>query len=469
MPTISLIGINPSLANVIQDGTIERMVHDALVSETLFRADVEPEVWTPNQGETINMTRDGLLPVSITPLTPGTDPTPQSFSRETWQATLNSYGSTVDHYLPDDYVANVPEFLRKMQKVGVNAGETLDRIIRARMFRAYLAGNTVTTALAAAGAATIHVASGNGFRQLNDANGLPVTVSTTNPLTITFGGTEPANTVTAITPDDPLDTDCTGPCTLTLGAVLTLGVAAREAVLAANRSRMVIAGGGNSVDALGAADTLSFADLVNAVTMLRTSPTVPGRDGGLYHCHMSPYAEGQLLRDSEVRGLVQAPVIPSQYTQYEIGLLAGARLFRNARCPDVNNVGTTVSTGAGSSLGAREIGGEVRNNAGLAIGYTIVTGQGVLYEKYVPPMATQAQLPAGAEMSQQRTAIDAQSGGVRLNTDRCKIIIRPPLDRNNEMMALTWNFKGDFPVPSDITSGDARFRRAVVIAHVIPA
>jgi len=468
MPSISMIGVAPGLANIIQDGTIERLMHETLVSETLYRMGVQDEIWQAKQGEILNMVRSGLLPVDIDPLTPGVDPANAEFAKETWQAQLFSYGNTVQHYLPNDYVANVPEFTNKVTRVAINAGEKIDRIVRARLFRAYLGGNGITTALAAIGAPRIHVASGNGFTQLNDVNGLPVAVSATNSVPITFGGAEPANTVTAFTPDDPADTLGMGPCWLTLGAVLTAGVAAREAVLAVNRSRMIIAGGTNSIDGIGAADTLTRATLSSATTLLRASPTVPTIEAGAYHCHLSPYAEDQLLTDLAAQRLIQDVKTPSEYADYRLGKLAGAMLYRNARSPDANNTGTLTSSGAGLSFVSPEIGGEVTNNAGIQIGYTIVLGQGAILEKYVPPMAPQAMLPPGTEIATQNSNVVATSGGVTLNTDRIKMIFRPPIDVMNEMMNISWNMKADWPVPSDITAGTPRFRRAIVIAHAIP-
>lgn len=460
--SISLVGLNPFLANLIQTGTIERMVHEALMQETLFRTDVKPEEFGAKIGETKLVTRNGLLPVSITPLEPGYDPTPKVYAKEAFRTTLQKYGDTVDMYLPHDYIAVAKESAEKSSRLAINAAQSIDRLARAIQYRAYLGGNTVATAVAAIGAVQIHVASLNGFTEINDAlNGQPVVVSSTNPLTIEFGGTEPDNTVTAFVADDPLAPF--GPGWLTLGSALTAGVAAREAVLAENRSALIIAGGGNTVDAIGAGDTLTMTDLINAATSLRASPKVPTFGDGLYHSHISPYGEGQLLLDPIVRGLLQSDKVPEIYRKYAIGELGGVLLLRNSESPDSINAGNLVSTGAGASQCAPEIGGEVVNNAGIRIGYTFVYGEGCCYEEYQPPGSTAPEV----NIAKTEVAASAMSSGITLNTDRIEFILRPPFDRMNDMHSFSWKFVGDFVCASDITTSARRFRRGAIIAHAI--
>lgn len=460
---ISTIGLNPFLANIIIDGTIERNIREALVAETLYRRDIMADRYEGRIGERKQVTRDGLLPVSLDPLAPGTDPTPKQFERETFEVQPDRYGDTVDAYLPNDYVAVAKESMSKSSRLAINSAQVLDRLSRQALYRAYLGGNTLTTALAAAGAVQIHVASLNGFTVVNSAtDGIPVAVSAANPLAISFGGAEPDNTVVAFTPDNPLAPF--GPGWLTLGAALTVGPAAREAVLAANRSNLIIAGGGNNVDVIGAADTLTYADLANAVASLRTGPaTVPSFERGMYHCHLPTIGENQLLNDPVVRGLVGAQNIPEEWKELAIGELAGAMLIRNPSTPDQFNSGTLVSSGAGASFCSPEIGGEVINNAGVNIGYTIVYGQGHMYEEYIPPMS----IKGDEEISRASNMPPAQSSGVSLNVNHVEYIIRPPFDRMNETTSMTWKYYGDFVVPSDITTQARRFRRAVVIAHAI--
>jgi len=460
--TISLVGLNPYLADLIMTGSIERMIHEALVSETLFRTDVKPEEFGGKIGETKLVTRNGLLPININPLAPGVDPTPKTYAKEAFRTTLRRWGDTVDMYLPHDYIGVQKESAEKSQAIGLNAAQTIDRITRQALYRTYLAGNTITTAAAVATALRVHVASLNGFMEMNSAtNGQPVAVSASSPLAVSFGGAEPNNTVVGFDPDDALLPF--GPGWITLGAALTVGVAAREAVLAANRSNVIFAGGGNTVDNLGAGDTLSLTDIINAVSSLRAAPKVPTFSDGMFHAHLSPYSEGQLLLDPLVRGMIGTDRIPDAYRRYALGELAGALFLRNPEVPDSLNSGTLVSTSTGSAQCSPEIGGEVVNHTGVRVGLTFIYGNGHAYEEYIPPGAT----PPEVDIDKRQTAIPASSSGVSLNTDRIEFILRPPFDRMGEITAFSWKIICDILCASDITTSTRRYRRGVIIAHAI--
>ena len=460
--TISLVGLDPFLADLIMTGAIERLIHEALVSETLFRTDVKAEEFGGRIGETKLITRNGLLPIGILPLLPGVDPSPKTYAKEAFRTTLQRWGDTVDIYLPHDYIGVQKESAEKAKAIGMNAAQTVDRIVRQALYRAYLAGNTVATTAAIATALQVHVASLNGFTELNSAtNGQPVTVSSANPLTVGFGGAEPDNTVVDFSADDPAAPF--GPGWITLGAALTAGVSAREAVMAANRSNVIFAGGGNSVDALGAGDTLSLTDIINAVSSLRAAPKVPTFPDGMFHAHLSPYSEGQLLLDPLVRGMIGTDRIPDFYRRYALGELAGALFLRNPEVPDSFNSGMMVSTSTDSAQCSPEIGGELVNHTGIRVGLTYIYGQGHAYEEFIPPGAT----PPEVDIDKRQIAIPASSSGISLNTDRIEFILRPPFDRMGEITAFSWKFIGDILCASDITTSSRRFRRGVIIAHAI--
>jgi len=150
--TISLVGLDPFLANLIQTGAIERIIKEALVNRTIYRTDVMAEDFGGKIGETKLISRSGLLPVNIAALAPGVDPVPAAFARESFRSTLSIYGGTVDAYLPHDYAGVVKESAEKSQKIGVNAAQTIDRLIRSVVHRCYLAGNTCATAAFGIGA-----------------------------------------------------------------------------------------------------------------------------------------------------------------------------------------------------------------------------------------------------------------------------------------------------------------------------
>jgi hypothetical protein len=464
---LSTIGINPYLANLIEEGSISRTIREALVSETKFRMDISNEVFQGKMGDSYTEKRPGLLPVVLNPLAPGTDPTPMTYEYESFEVNPALYPGTIDLNLLNNYVAVNKESLDKTRNLSIQAAQSVDRLCRNSMFRSYLGGNTLLTAAPGAGATTIHVASVNGFTTINSATtGKPVAVSATNPLAITFGGGsgEPANTVVAAVADDPVNAPF-GPGTLTLGAATAIGPFAREAVLAANRSQVIFAGGGNSVDAITGANTLTMSDILNATGSLKRGPAkVPRFPDGNYHCHLGSQGQTQLLNDPLLMGLQQGERIPPAYRDASIGILGNAILIDNEEVPTPDNTGTGISSGAGASLCSNEIGADIVNNTNVNIGYTIVYGVGHCFESYIPPMSDMAEV----EIAKKESMMPVSSSGISLDVDRIEYIIRPPMDRLGKKHSMSWCWIGDFPTPSDITTQARRFRRAVVIAHAIP-
>lgn len=467
---ISTFTLNPFLATLIEQGRIDRNIREALVPKTIFRTDVPSEPFFGKMGDRIMVSRPGLLGVNIAPLVPGVDPVAQQYAREAYFVEARPYGNRVDAYLPNDFVAVAKESMEKTATLALNCGQTIDRLVRAAMFRAYLAGNTCATVAAGAGVAQVHVASINGFTEVNDATtGIPVAVSAANPLGCTFGATPAvARNCIAAVADDPVNAPL-GPGWLTFAAVFGgAGIAIREAVLADNRSLIIFSGGGNSVDAIGAADTLSLADIINATGQLREGPApVPTFGDGLYHAHLGVSAEGQALMDPMVRGMISAPDIASPYRQFALGSLGGAMFFRNESVPNWQNSGALVGTGLapGSAVPAAcapEIGGEVRNGNGINVTYTLIYGQDHCREYRVPETVPDV------SMSAQGAVPAASSSGVTLDVNGATFVVRPPIDVLNETTSFAWKFKGDWAVGSDITTQARRFRRAVVICSVRP-
>jgi len=51
-------------------------------------------------------------------------------------------------------------------------------------------------------------------------------------------------------------------------------------------------------------------------------------------------------------------------------------------------------------------------------------------------------------------------------TDRVQLLIRSPLNRLQDLVSTSWKFIGDWPVRTDVTTGDAaRYKRVVAIEH----
>jgi N4-gp56 family major capsid protein len=458
--SVALSGIPAEIVNLIQERVLERIFHDALFPRLLYRAEAVPELWPVNLGERMAFTRVGLMPVTMTPLVPGADPVPGSYASEQWEAEARQFGNAIDTHMPSSYVTLAPLFLRNTQQLGMSAGQTMNRLVRNRLFVAYLGGNTNVIVVAAIGVTAITVAAINGFTE-RVLNGRPQPVSAVNPIPVTFTGGEPANTVIGAVPNNPADP--LGPGVLTLGAALTVGLALRAGVQASTRSRIFRVGGGATVDALTVANILTLQDIITTVSRLRDNNVPPHADG-FYHVHVTPTGEAELFADNQFQRLWQSIPGESPYKALEIGQLVGCRFYRNTESPNQTNVGTLTDTsgGAGSAREAAEIEAEVINQTGVSIQRALVLGGGAVYEKYLD----EGKYITEAGVTGKIGEFAITNNGVAIMTNRIRFILRSPLDRLQQVVSQAWSWSGDFAIPSDGLVGDgARFKRAICIEH----
>jgi hypothetical protein len=460
--SISLQGVPASIANLIQDRTLERVIHESIFPRLLFRGEAIPELWMANIGERQIFTRAGLMEPDTDPLIPGQDPLPASYGTEQWEAEARQFGKAIDTHMPTNYVTLASQFLTNAQKLGLHAAQTMDRTPRDTLFRAYLSGEAMTLASAAATATSIRVTTLNGFTQQLQ-NGRLESVSSSNPLPISFSGTEPANTVIGFALDDPMRPAGSG--MLILGAALTVGVAQREGVFAATRARRMRVGGGATVDAMSGSNILKLNDVIAAVTRLRNN-SVPTHADGHYHVHISPDGEQELFADDHWQKLHTSLPDSVAYRDLVIGAKLGCIFYRNTECPSVNSVKASLiaanAGGAGGATLAKQIGGELTNANGVTIKRAIVTGGGAQYEKYLDESKFITEAGVQGKIGQ----FSIVNNGVAIMAQRIRYILRAPQDRLQQVVSQAWSWSGDFPVPSDQLSGDsARFKRAVVIEH----
>jgi hypothetical protein len=457
-------GIPSSIVNIMQDRTLERVFHDPLFANLLFRGEARPELWQANLGERQVFTRTGLIEPSTTPLVPGADPVPASYSSEQWEAEASQFGHTLDTHMPTSYVTLASKFLNDTKTLGMHAAQTMNRLIRNSLYRKYLGGETVLTVAATVGQTTIFVAGLNGFTErVVDGRLLPV--SPTNPLPITFSGSaEPANTVIGFSPSNPANP--LGPGQLSLGAAITAtGVPIRGGVFAATRSRRVRVGNGATPDALTSGSILTLNTIISSVTRLR-GQNVPPHADGYYHVHLTPEGEEQIFQDNHWQRLHQSLPDSAAYRDLAIGRAVGCIFYRNTENPNSFTVNASSILadpgGAGGATFSTDIGGELTNEAGVAIRRALVTGGGVVVEKYLD----ESKFITEAGVTGKIGMFSVVNGGVSIMTQRIRYILRAPLDRLQQVLSQSWSWSGDFPIPSDVVSGDgARYKRAVVIEH----
>src|SRR5262249_9227022 len=128
----------------------------------MFRGEAEPIVWPANVGDTMVFTGTGLIKKKLKPVTPGTDPQPSSYQYEQWTAQLNQYADTIDTPIAAWIVAIASLMYRNAQQLGLSAGQSLNALVRNRMYAAALSGWTVADG-AQSGVTTLRVKRLNGF------------------------------------------------------------------------------------------------------------------------------------------------------------------------------------------------------------------------------------------------------------------------------------------------------------------
>lgn len=456
-----VLGVPPTVLNLVQTGLLERAFHDGLYPALQYRAEAQFEEWPDHAGTEIFMTRAGLLTPVTKPIAAGTDPTPQAVSFEQWVARLFRYAGTIDTHIPTSVVSNADLFLKHIMQLGLQAGQSLNRIPRNELFKAYISGQTLTIAAAAAGDTSIRVASLNGFTDVivKGVNVRPATVSAATPLPISITGITGTRNVVgfmADNPDDPF-----GPGTLLLDAALGgAGVAARTPVLSSARPQVIRSGGGASIDAIGATDTFVLQDAINAVNRLRRNNVQPHEDG-YFHAHISTDGNGQVFTDPAFQRLNQSLPDHVYYQEAFLGTIAGCAFFLNNESPDELNAGDRTSTGT-NAFYSEGIGGETTNESGINIGRIVVTGRGALVEKGLDEKKFMTEAGVTGKVGE----FQIVNAGIEVQTERIRLILRSPLNRLQDVIAASWSISTSFPVPSDVSSGGPeRYKRAIVIEH----
>lgn len=461
MPAFSIISQDPTIRALVQDGMLERAFHDALFPELLFRGEVEPVEFPGNIGDSQIFTGKGLIKPKPTPLAPGQDPTPSSYPKEQWVATLGQYADTIDTYMPNSMVAIANLFLENAQTMGLTAGQSLNRVTRDKMYNAAMSGKTVTDQTLAA-QTSMHVLRLNGFtkaRRPDLAAGSPVLfapVSSVNPLPITVfhGGVGTNVNVIGFAPDFPGDE--LGPGTLTLDAVVT--TSPRDPVIAADATFDVNIGGGLSVDSITSVSTMRLENIRAAVQRLKNM-NVPKQPSGYYHCHLDPTMQAQVFSDPENQRLFTALPESFAYQNMAIGRMMGTVFYENTECPSFALANVNAGA-AGVYDPSEQFGGELVNAGGVNLHRALFVGMGFCKEYY----SDLSQLLTEAGVTGKIAEPKVTNDGIEVMTERIRLIFRAPLDRLQNQVACSYQFIGDWPVRTDSATGDAaRYKRGVQV------
>lgn len=469
MADFSIILQSAQVRDLVQTNLLERSFKDALFPNLMYRGEAAPQQWPGNLGDTIIMSRAGLMKPKLRALQPGVDPTPSTYAVEQWDASIQQWADTVDNHMPTSAVAAVDLFLRNAHQLGLAGGMTLNRLARNQLFAAALSGWTTASAQSTAGQFVLHVNRLNGFTKARTpglAGAAQVRfspVSSANPLPIVAildNGALHVTTVTGFTPTTLGDE--TGPGNLTIADAIPGGrtVNARAAVYADDRTSIVRVGGGNSVDSLTASvDILDMAAIRSAVARFRTQ-NVPAHADGLYHCHLDPTGEAHLFASHEFQRLNTSLPDYVIYKTFAIGQLLGCAFFRNSESPLPETVdsGTTgVFSQDDPFAGELYVGGV---NTGAKVHRALLTGQGGLFEYYLDKQKLLTEVGVNGKVGDFRIT----NNGIQVIMDRIGLVIRAPLDRLQQMVSTSYQFIGSWVAPTDASNGDAaRYKRIQAI------
>lgn len=401
---------------IMQNGLLDRTFEDALTPDFLYPKLAEERPWAGSMGDTSIFTRAGLLAPVTTAIT-GSDPSAATYSVEQYSMTMDQYGNAMDTSMIQSRMTLASKFLEDVQKLGVNAAQSINRLARNRLYNAYGGGRTWAPSTAAS-STSIVVFDATGFDKVL-VNGVKTAVSGSNPLTVTIAGV--ANTVTGCN---------LGTNTLTVGT--TTAVTAGDAVVAANAATSFRPAAKASAFALSGSDVATMSLFRSAVARLRKMnvPTINGN----YVAHIDPDTESELYADADFKQAYQGRGDSAVFQDMSIGTFLGIDWVRNIEAPT-----TTVNA--------------------LTVHRPIVFGGGALV---AGPFDGMADLLAGTGVDEVPSVrFIGPAEGVQV-----ALIVRPPQDRLQQVIGSAWSWIGDYAVPSDSTTGDgALFKRGVVIEH----
>jgi hypothetical protein len=411
------------------------------------------ELWPVNLGANQTFTRAGLIQPSTRPLAGNAEPATVGYSIEQWEATAQQWGTSIDTDMPTSYVSLASQYLRNMHQLGLHAGQSLNRVVRDKLFNCYVAGNTVVVAAGYGGGTAMPVQNLAGFTK-KLYNGRPAVVSATNPLPITIkiGATTYSRNVVGFTSDIAGDEIHSGVLTLDVAVAACTG---REPVLAGNRSRIIYSGGGTRVDDVDAVDQFRMADIRAAVAQLQYDNVAPHEDG-TFHCHLDPISQSQIFGDNEFQRLNQSIPDYIHYRRFALASLLGCTFYRNSEAPTSATVNEDPAVGFTTAF-------ELTNPTGVSIHRPIFTGQGAIEEKYLDESRYISEAGTQGKIGE----FSITNGGMQILTERIRLILRAPMDRLQQKTSATWSFSGDWAIPTDATSlsSGAAFKRSAIVVH----
>lgn len=456
-----------ALQPIVQTGMLEREFEEGLDSILAYRRLALEETVPNRAGETLTRTRVGRKTPIMTAMNPANNTgldnglTPSDSALEQYMFSMFQYGDTSDVDLMGDLVAIADTLIQKARNNGVQAAQSMERIARRRLFAAYAGGNSyVRTDLGAGSTTTCFMDDITGFTTVL-VNGVPTPVSGGNTLlvhelSVSSGVTQDLVVSAAIpeaTNHSQRPDGVSGHLVFTTATLPVNG----DALIAANAPTIVRPGGHVTTAQMAPSDTLTLGYLLDAQTYLKNNGIPPMADG-TYQVILDNQSERQLWADQDFKIFFAGRKDSEEYRNGEIYSLLGLKIIPTTESYVQLAGRQTSSTGVynGVASGATAAALTTTN-----IRRVIVSGAETMIQGNFE----------GLEGWLARQGVNA-IGDVRL-VNNVAHVFRPPLDRLQQFMSLSWTWIGDFAIPTDITAttsiiptaSDALYKRSIIIEH----
>ena len=481
-------------AQLFQERTLIRSFDDSLLPNFLYDA-ICPDAseWPAHAGLSFTFTNDGYFKIYASPSPTTVDPTPSSRRAEQYDLTLANYNDTADidatqaQGMLSDYA------MQTYNRLGIQAGNTMDVAARGVYTSAACAGWTVADGTQAANT-NIRVKRLNGFTTFLPSTGTNLRhspVSVANPLPVLVNGV--ANTVVGFIADNQIAIDQAvgvpdeiGPGILIFG--VAVAVTDRDPIIAANASWVYRVGDGVNRQT-GRIDNvngpLSYADIRQARQRFTTTGVKPMRRYNGYYMSMpSSSAYTQLLGDPEFQRLEQGRGVEDfPYAAGTVGYYAGFMFVENNNAPglettewyDAAGNPTPNVYGSVPKYGLLKTSTDIlgietaqNNDVSKPVDHTVFFGDDAAKQYWQPhPLqGNVAQLQEIGISGVMAEPYQVVNDGVMINTSYTSLIMISPRNRTADKFPVTWQSKRSWTVKSDQISkqgGAIRYKRVLCI------
>ena len=449
---MAFVNLPTTIQNLLQVGILEREMEEGMDSVLAFRNVALVETIPNRVGETLTRTRAGRAAPVTTPMDPATNTgldnglTPvNDLANEQYTFTMSQYGYATDVNLMADQATIASVFIQKARNNAVQAAQSLERIMRAKLFSAYLSGNTRVLASPGSTTTTAHVDDVRGFQTVI-VNGQVVVTSVSHPSSVTEYGPTGAAVQTLVVTSVAVDGSNVSTTPGGVSGTLTFSTAtaptAANALIASDGPAIFRAGGRLTSNKLTSTDVFSLSLVLDAEAYMRDNG-VPLMADGTYHCILDNTSMRHLYADPQFMALFAGREQSMEYREGQVIQLCG-----------VTFVPTTETYVTGITNDAAET---VRIRRPILVGAeNSIQGNFQGMETFLGELG----------MDTSDTSVVMVDGVLQ--------IVREPLDRLQNQVSLAWTWIGDFAVPTDITAttttiptaSSARYKRCAVLEHI---